>query len=110
MYFATLERRYVGSRQHVKTSKFVRGPVYNRTMTLDAILSAIDAEIHKLQQARAVLTNGLAPYVKRGSGRPKKVVETVSTKSPKKRVLSEEARGKIAAAQKKRWAAAKKSK
>lgn len=44
---------------------------------------------------------------KRGPGRPKKIA---SEPSNKKRVLSAEARAKIAAAQKKRWAAAKKAK
>jgi hypothetical protein len=82
-------------------------------MTLDAILSAIDAEISKLQQARAMLADvEAAPIVavKRGPGRPRKMTATVPVKAKKKRVLSDDARAKIAAAQKKRWAAAKKGK
>jgi hypothetical protein len=82
-------------------------------MTLDAILSAIDAEISKLQQARAMLADVEATpivAVKRGPGRPRKTAAAVPPKAKKKRVLSDDARAKIAAAQKKRWAAAKKGK
>ena len=77
-------------------------------MNLERILSAIDDQIRKLQQARAMLTEVGAPIVgKRGPGRPKKIA---SERSTKKRVLSAEARARIAEAQKKRWAAAKKAK
>jgi uncharacterized ferritin-like protein (DUF455 family) len=79
-------------------------------MTLDAILSTIDAEISKLQQARAMLTDATPIEVKRGPGRPKKVAIATPVKAKKRRMLSDEARAKIAAAQKRRWAAAKKSK
>ena len=80
-------------------------------MDTTAILSTIDAEISKLQQARALLTGDsvpTAPPEKRGPGRPKKI-STEPAKKSAKRVMSEEARSKIAAAQKKRWAAAKKA-
>jgi hypothetical protein len=60
-------------------------------MQTTGILAAIDAEISRLQQAKALL-NGTA--VKHGPG---------------KRVLSPEARARIVAAQKKRWAKAKKA-
>jgi len=77
-------------------------------MNLERILSAIDDQISKLQQARAMLAGAGSPIVvKRGPGRPKK---SASEPSGKKRVLSAEARARIAAAQKKRWAAAKKAK
>ncbi len=82
-------------------------------MNMNEILSAIDTEISKLQQARAILTgysDPIAAPTKRGPGRPKKISSEPAKKSAK-RVMSEEARAKIAAAQKKRWAntAAKKA-
>jgi len=67
-------------------------------MNLDAILAA-----------RALLNEAVTPMAKKGPGRPKKAPSTSPTKTAKKRVLSDEARSKIAAAQKKRWAAAKKA-
>ncbi len=83
-------------------------------MNTDEILSIIDAEIGKLQHVRALLTgysDPTAPVVKRGPGRPKKSEAAAKTPAKKavKRVMSEEARSKIAAAQKKRWAASKKA-
>ena len=84
---------------------------YTLQMITNEILSALDEEINKLQQARALLTGNSAPVaapVKRGPGRPKKTSTSPAKKSAK-RVLSEEARAKIAAAQKARWAAAKKA-
>ena len=78
-------------------------------MTTNDILSAIDEEISKLQQARQLLSgysNPTGATEKRKPGRPKKIVAPVSAA---KRVLNPEARARIAAAQKKRWAAAKKS-
>ena len=79
-------------------------------MTTDEILKMIDAEIGKLQQVRALLTGYSDPtsaITKRGPGRPKKTEP--AAKKAVKRVMSEEARAKIAAAQKKRWAASKKA-
>lgn len=73
-------------------------------MNVTSILSVIDAEIARLQQARAALAD-LGGSTKRGPGRPPKA----AAPTRKKRVLSAEARARIAAAQKKRWAAAKKS-
>jgi len=72
-------------------------------MTVDSILAQIDAEIARLTQVRSLLAD---------SG---KVVTTVTerktkkapVKSRKKRVLSAEARKRIADAQRKRWAAQK---
>jgi hypothetical protein len=68
-------------------------------MSVTELISSIDAEIARLQQARTLLAEG--DPAKNGAakrGRPAK----------KKRILSAEARAKIAAAQKKRWAAVRK--
>lgn len=75
-------------------------------MNITAMLAQIDAEIARLQQARAALValESTAP-VRRGPGRPPKST-SVPTKSTK-RTMSPEARARIAAAQKKRWAAQK---
>jgi|GEM_PF-4152118 len=79
-------------------------------MNIDAILSAIDDQIGKLQQARAMLTDRPSPIAKRAVGRPKKTAAPTAIKTTTKRVLSNEARARIASAQKKRRAAAKKAK
>lgn len=70
-------------------------------METNAILAAIDAEIQRLQHARSVLSGNTVGT--RGPGRPK-----VSSTASNRRRLSAEARAKIAAAQKARWAKAKK--
>jgi hypothetical protein len=69
-------------------------------MAFESLLLEINAEIGRLQQAKALLsgTNG-----HRGSGRPAKVA-TPAKESNARRTLSPQARKKIAAAQKKRWA------
>lgn len=82
---------------------------YSEGMTNDAMLAAIDEEISKLQNVRAMLADPAAPAVKKTLGRPKKIVSAAPVKSAKKRVLSDDAKARIAAAQKKRWAAAKKA-
>lgn len=72
-------------------------------MDTQSIVDALDKEISRLKQARAILAT--MPHLnatKRSPGRPK---GSSSSAAPKKRVLSDEARAKIAAAQKKRWAA-----
>lgn len=71
-------------------------------MDTNAIVAAIDAEIQRLQDARALLTGDAG--VKRRPGRPKG-----SAAGPAKRRLSPEARARIAAAQKARWAKTKKA-
>lgn len=82
-------------------------------MDISSILAEIDSEIARLQQARTALA-GIASVVKRNPGRPKNTSpESILTKisrgsSPRKRTLSPEARARIAAAQKKRWATTKK--
>jgi len=77
-------------------------------MTTIEIISAIDEEITKLQRVRSLLSGYSDPTptaIKRRPGRPKKAVSA----KPVKRVLSPEAKARIAAAQKKRWAAHKKA-
>jgi len=61
------------------------------------IIAEIDAEISRLQQARALLAG--ATTVRTGRGRPKGSKNTAS-----KRQLSPEGRKRIADAMKKRWA------
>jgi hypothetical protein len=81
------------------------------------LIAGIDAEISRLSAVRKILSDvnpsAAEGILKPKRGRPKKTVAAVakSAKSVvnKKRVLSPEARAKIAAAQKARWAAAKKS-
>jgi hypothetical protein len=70
------------------------------------ILAEIDIEIQRLQHARTAL-NGTV--VKRGPGRPKGSANGASSTAPKRRVMSAAGRARIAAAQKTRWAKAKKS-
>jgi hypothetical protein len=77
-------------------------------MTMTVILAAIDAEIARLQQVRDAVSALETPTsMRRGPGRPPKAA---STPKPKKRVMSAAARARIAAAQKKRWAAQRKAK
>lgn len=72
-------------------------------MSIDSIIAELDAEISRLEQARAVLGKITAPKAsKQASAR--------TTKSPKQRKMSAEARERIAAAQRKRWAKQKATK
>lgn len=70
-------------------------------MSLANVISSIDAEISRLQQARALLAgmDGASPKAKAPATKPGR----------KKHRLSAEARARIAEAQKKRWAAQKKA-
>ena len=77
-------------------------------MTPD-ILDALDAEIARLQQARTILSESQAislPTERKGRGRPKGHAAVLTVKKP--RTMSEEGKARIAAAQKKRWAASRK--
>jgi hypothetical protein len=67
------------------------------------IIAEIDAQISKLQQARALLAGTAAPA---GRGRPKgsKNAPSTATSPRKRRKLSPEGRKRIADAMKKRWA------
>jgi hypothetical protein len=88
-------------------------------MGIDHLISAIDAEISKLQQARTLLSKDVEPTAapkKRGrpakSAKAAKPVKAVAkpakaAKKKAKRTLSPEARKAIADAQRKRWAAQK---
>jgi len=76
-------------------------------MNTKVLIAQIDTELAKLQNARAVLLSLDSAPVKGKRGRPK---ESGTKKAhPKRRKMSAEGRAKIAAAQKKRWAAAKKT-
>jgi hypothetical protein len=80
-------------------------------MDTQGIIAALDNEIVRLQQARAILTaaasvNGAAS-IKRGPGRPKKAASVVAP--TKRKGISPEARERIAAAQKARWAKVRKA-
>jgi len=71
------------------------------------IIAEIDAQISKLQQARAVLAGTTAPAVRTGRGRPKgskNAASVAPATAPRKRKLSPEGRKRIADAMKKRWA------
>ncbi len=83
-------------------------------MQVSRIVAEIDAEIAKLQQARALLSGAGAAPVKAGPGRPKGsknvaaakavAVAKPAAKPAKKRKLSPEGRKRIAEAMKRRWA------
>lgn len=73
-------------------------------MEVSRIIAEIDAQISKLQQARAVLAGTTAPA---GRGRPKgskNAASATPSAKPRKRKLSPEGRKRIADAMKKRWA------
>ena len=78
-------------------------------MEVSRIIAEIDAQISKLQQARALLSGVAVPTVRAGRGRPKgsknggAAVVAVSA-GTRKRKLSPEGRKRIAEAMKKRWA------
>jgi len=68
------------------------------------IIAEIDAQISKLQQARALLAGTTAPAPRAGRGRPKGSKNASTATTPRKRKLSPEGRKRIADAMKKRWA------
>ncbi len=71
------------------------------------VIAAIDKEIDRLQQARTILTEDgeVIPRGRPATRQPLK--KRVGRPAGTKRVLSAEARKRIADAQKKRWAAQK---
>ncbi len=73
------------------------------------VIAAIDKEIARLQQAKDILAGEEDVAAKpRGVGRPPAAAKKrVGRPAGTKRVLSPEARKRIAEAQKKRWAAQK---
>jgi hypothetical protein len=77
-------------------------------MNIKPHVAEIDRQIAKLQHAKTVILSLDSTPAKGQRGRPKG--SSTKKATPKRRKLSTEARAKIAAAQKKRWAAAKKAK
>jgi hypothetical protein len=75
-------------------------------MDREKLLTALDTEIARLQEARAAIAGISIP--KRVS-RPSATTAKATRSAPKKRTLSAAARKRIADAQKKRWAAQKKA-
>ncbi|MBB5339241.1 hypothetical protein [Tunturiibacter gelidoferens] len=77
-------------------------------MEVSRIIAEIDAQIVKLQQARALLGGTTATAKRTGPGRPKgsknAAAATPAATAPRKRKLSPEGRKRIADAMKKRWA------
>jgi hypothetical protein len=84
-------------------SRSVPAGRYNSRMDIEALVAEIDAEIHRLQQVRSLLT-GHTPPLKRGRPLGKKP----SASALPKRTMSPEGRARIVAAQKARWAKTKK--
>lgn len=64
-------------------------------MNREQIIAAIEDEINRLEQVRKLLKSATGPSLVSGGA---------ATKAPRKRILSPEARQRIAAAQKRRWA------
>ncbi len=73
-------------------------------MEVGRIIAELDAQILKLQQARALLAGAAAPVSRTGPGRPKGSKNAAAVAAPRKRKLSPEGRKRIADAMKKRWA------
>jgi hypothetical protein len=82
-------------------------------MSYSAIIASIDEELSNLQQVRKLLAqSGKLGSTKELLAATKAATKTATkaAKKTSKRTLSPEARARIAAAQKKRWAAVKKAK
>jgi hypothetical protein len=79
-------------------------------MDTQVIIAALDQEIARLHEVRALLGSAAkvkgSASIKRGPGRPKKLASVTVTK---KRILGPEAKARIAEAQKARWAKARKA-
>lgn len=77
--------------------------IYSLGMSIETILAEIDAEIARLTQVRSLLagTRTISTPVSRSK------TSKGPAKTKKKRVLSADARKRIADAQRKRWAAQK---
>ncbi len=84
-------------------------------MQTDSILDQIDKEITRLEQARALLTGEARneqTLKRRGRAKGSKssaVKESAAVAKTPRRTMSEAGKARIAAAQKARWAAQKKS-
>jgi hypothetical protein len=79
-------------------------------MEVSNIIKELDAQIAKLQQARALLADSEATPKQRGRPKGSKSASPVVKKTASKRTLSPEGRKRIADAMKKRWAARRKAK
>ena len=77
-------------------------------MEVSRIIAEIDAQISKLQQARALLA-GTTVSTGKGPGRPKGSKNAKPVAAPPKRKLSAEGRKRIADAMKRRWAERRKT-
>ena len=76
----------------------------------ESILFAIDAEIARLMQAKALLSSAGTTAIKRKPGRPSKTAVIVVPNIPnakKRKKMSAEGRERVRQAQIKRWAAVK---
>jgi len=80
-------------------------------MDVSKILSDIDSEISRLQQARAALVGlgGSSAVEKPKRGRPKGSTNSPKAPAKRQRNLSPEGRKRIAEAMKRRWAERRKS-
>lgn len=77
-------------------------------MNTAKMIAALDEELARLRQVRDLLAGGIPDEpVKRKRGRPAKTAVKTVAPVVKKRNLSDEARQRIAEAQKRRWAAQK---
>ena len=74
-------------------------------MAIDSVIAQIDAEIERLTQVRSLLSDAGKVAATVNNGKAKKA--PTKAKPGRKRVLSAEARKRIADAQRKRWAAQK---
>jgi hypothetical protein len=72
-------------------------------MTTESIIKALDHEISQLREVRRLLSGD-------GRSTPSRKTSKSQTNSRPKRTMSKEARERIAAAQRKRWAAQRKAK
>lgn len=77
-------------------------PIEEISLKNNSILEAIDEEIARLREVRALLVQNVVPASTKKSGRK-------AAKKTTKRTMSPEGRAKIAEGQRKRWAAAKKA-
>jgi hypothetical protein len=75
---------------------------YPQLMVIESILAQLDAEIARLTQVRTLLASSGTVSASLAGTRAAK-----TTKTRKKRVLSADARKRIADAQRRRWAAQK---
>ncbi len=78
-------------------------------MSVESIVAEIDAEIARLEQVKQLLSGTTEP--KRGPGRPRGSDGSIQFPAkPKRPAMSAAARARISAAQKARWAKAKRTK